>query len=134
MAGYDAFGTQWAMHDGVSTFVNVGEVVSVDVLDISVDDLDTSSHASPGQWREFISGMKDGGELSMEVNYDPALHGLLFSALGVTRQHKITLTDAGAAEVAFSGYIKGISAQAPHDDKLSATFTVKVTGAVTITP
>jgi hypothetical protein len=32
----------------------------------------TSSHDSTGQWREFIGGMKDAGELSMDINYDPA--------------------------------------------------------------
>ena len=134
MAGYDAFGTQWAMHDGASTFVDVGEVVSVGVLDISVDDIDVSSHDSPAQWREFASGMKDGGALQMEVNYDPALHGTIMTALSVERQHKITLTDAGAAVVSFDGYINGFTAQAPHDDKLSASISIKVTGAVTVTP
>lgn len=136
MAGIDAFGTVWQMHDGGSpgAFIAVGEVTDIDVLDIEIDDLDVSSHSSPGQWREFVAGMKDAGELSMEVNYDPALHGNLWAAVGVTRQHKIILPDAGAAEFAFSGFISGMSAEAPHDDKLSATFTIKVTGAVTLTP
>lgn len=134
MAGIDAFGTAWAMHDGVSTFVDVGEVTNIDVLDIDVDDIDVSSHDSPGQWREYVAGMKDGGELSMEVNYDPALHGTILSALATERQHRITLPDAGAAQVEFDGYVKGFSAGAPHDDKLSGTITLKVTGPVTVTP
>lgn len=134
MAGIDAFGTAWAMHDGASTYVDVGEVTSIDVLDIEVEDLDVSSHDSPGQWREYVAGMKDGGELSMEVNYDPALHATVLSALGTTRDQRITLPDSGAATVAFEAYVKGFTAQAPYDDKLSATITLKVTGAVTVTP
>ena len=134
MAGIDGFGTVWAMHDGASTYADVGEVVSIDLLDVEVDSIDVSSHDSPSQWREFVAGMKDGGELSMEVNYDPALHGTIWGALGTERNHRITLPDAGAATIAFAGFISGASAQAPYDDKLSATFTIKVTGAVTITP
>lgn len=134
MAGIDAFGTSWAMHDGASTYVDIGEVTNIDLLDIDVDDIDVSSHDSPGQWREFLGGMKDGGELSMEVNYDPAEHGTILSAVGTSRDHRLTLPDAGAATIAFEGYVSGFSAQAPYDDKLSATITVKVSGAVTVTP
>lgn len=134
MAGIDAFGTQWAMHDGAATFVDVAEVTNIDLLDIDVDDIDVSSHDSPSGWREFVAGMKDGGELSMEINYDPALHGTLISAVGVERQHRFTLPDAGAAQIEFDGYISGFQAGAPYDDKLSATCSVKVSGAVTVTP
>lgn len=134
MAGIDAFGTIWAMDGGTATFTDVGELTSIDLLDVEVDSIDVSSHDSPSQWREFVAGMKDGGELTMEVNYDPALHGTLFSALGVSQGHRITLPDAGAATITFDGFVSGMTAQAPYDDKLSASVTVKVTGAVTITP
>lgn len=134
MAGVDAFGTAWAMHDGATTYVDVAEVTSISVLDISVDSIDVSSHDSPSQWREFVAGMKDGGELSMEINYDPALHGAIYSALGSERNHRITLTDSGAATVTFAGFITGFTADAPFDDKLAASVSIKVSGAVTITP
>lgn len=134
MAGIDAFGTVWKMHDGSSTYVTVEEVTNIGLLDVDVDTIDVSSHDSPSQWREFVGGMKDGGELSMDINYDPALHGTLFSALGENRNQKFILPDAGAAEVSFEAVVSGFSASAPYDDKLSATVTLKVSGAVTITP
>lgn len=137
MAGVDAFGTTWAIGNGdgpPETFTTVADVTNIDVLDIKVDDIDVSSHESTGKWSEFISGMKDAGELSMDINYDPSVHGALFAAIGTTKAMKITLTDSGAAVVTFSAFINGMKAQAPYDDKLSATVTLKVTGAVTITP
>lgn len=135
MAGVDAFGTQWQIQFTAPTFVTIADVTSIDVLDADVDTIDVSAHDSAGQWREFVNGMKDAGELSMDINYDPAVHGTIFSELGGNAKlHKIILPDAGAAEVAFSGLITGFSAQAPYDDKLSASVTVKVTGAVVITP
>lgn len=136
MAGIDAFGTQWSIHNGAApgTFAAVAEVISIDLLDISAESYDTTSHDSEGQWREFIGGLKDGGELSMEVNFDPALHASLLDLLSVTRLMKIVLPAAADdTEVAFSGHISGISGAAPVDDKLSATVTVKVSGPVEIT-
>jgi predicted secreted protein len=136
MSAVDAFGTKWAFStDGGSTFTDVADVTSVEVLAIKVDTIDTSSHDSADAWREFTGGMKDGGELSMAINYDPAAHGTIISSVGgAPIKHKVTLTDAGAAVVAFDGIITGVKVTAPMDDKLTATVTVKVSGEPVITP
>jgi predicted secreted protein len=136
MSGIDAFGTKWSIStDNGVTFTDVADVTQVGVLDVKVDTIETSSHDSADQWRTFVGGMKDGGELKMEVNYDPAAHGTIFSNLGgAPIDQKVTLSDAGAAVVAFNGIITGFQAQAPYDDKLSASVTIKVSGAPVITP
>lgn len=135
MAGIDAFGTTWAVEFVDPTYTTIADVTNIDVLDVDVDTHDVSSHSSPSQWREFVAGMKDGGELSMEINYDPALHGTIWAEVGAaSKSHRITLPDAGAAVVDFDAIVTGFTAQAPYDDKLSATVTLKVTGAVTVTP
>lgn len=137
MAGVDAFGTTLGMGNGdgpPETFTSVGDITGIDVLDIDVDAIDMTTHDSTGGWREFEAGLKDAGELSVDLNYDPSVHGTLFSAIGVEKNWEITLTDSGAAKVTFAAFINGFKANAPYDDKLSGTFTLKVTGAVTITP
>lgn len=132
MAGINAFGTQLYIHDGATSYDLIAEVVSVDVLDVSVDDLDVSSHDSSGGWKEYIGGMKDGGELSFELNFDPDVHGSLLDIVGVTRAMRIVMPSATDDSVDFDGHIKSLSASAPHDDKLSATAAIKVSGPVTI--
>lgn len=136
MAGVDAFGTVWAMDPaGGASYVDVAEVTEIGILDAKADTIDVSSHGSTGQWREFIGGMKDGGELKMSVNYDPALHATIWANLGVDGvTHEITLTDSGAAVVTFVGIITGLSLGAPMDDKLAAEVSIKVSGAPVITP
>ncbi len=135
MAGINAFGTTWGIEFVAATFTDVAEVTSIDVLDIDVETIDVSSHDSANGWREFVAGLKDAGELSMEVNYDPALHGTIFAELGeAAKGHRITLPGTGGATVEFQALVTGFSAQAPFDDKLAASITLKVTGAVTITP
>lgn len=136
MAAVDAFGTVWAFDPaGGTAYVDVADVTEIGVLDVSAETIEATVHGSPGGWREFIGGLKDGGELSMSINYDPALHGTIFDNVGVDGvAHLITLPDAGAATVAFGGIITGLSVSAPMDEKLSAEVTIKVTGAPVITP
>lgn len=134
MAGIDAFGTQLKIGDEAGTsFDAVAEVTSVDFLDIEVEDIETTSHDSPGQWREYIGGLKDGGELSFELNFDPAVHGSLLDLVGVSREMQIVMPAGVDDIVEFEGYLKSLSAAAPHDDKLSATAAIKVSGPVVIT-
>lgn len=134
MAGIDAFGTQLKIGDEAGTsFDAVAEVTSVDFLDVEVEDIETTSHDSPGQWREYIGGLKDGGELSFELNFDPAVHGSLLDLVGVSREMQIVMPAGVDDIVEFEGYLKSLSAAAPHDDKLSATAAIKVSGPVVIT-
>lgn len=136
MAGIDAFGTKWSFStDGGTTFTDVADVTNIDALNIKADTQDVSSHDSPDQYREKIGGMKDGGSLSMEVNYDPTLHAAILTNIGGTPiKHKVTLTDADASVVAFDGIINGLQAKAPFDGKLAGTVTIEVSGKPVITP
>lgn len=137
MAGIDAFGTQWQVHNGASpgVYAAIAEVSSIDILSASAETFDTTSHDSPDGFREKVGGLKDGGDLSMEINFDPALHSSLMDLLGVTRMMRIILPPAADdAEIDFDGIITEISGTAPVDDKLAATVTVTVSGPTTITP
>lgn len=136
MAAVDAFGTTWAMDPaGGTAYTEVADVTEIGVLETSAETIETTVHGSAGGWRTFIGGLKDGGELKMSINYDPALHGAIFTALGEDGySHEITLTDSGAATVVFDGIVTGLSVGAPMDDKLSGEVTIKVTGAPVITP
>jgi predicted secreted protein len=133
MAGIDAFGTQLKIGDAAGTSYDaVAEVTNVDVLDVQVEDIETS-HDSPNQWREYIGGLKDGGELSFELNFDPAVHATLLDLVGETREMQIVMPAGVDDLVDFEGYIKSLGAAAPYDGKLTATASIKVSGPVTIT-
>ena len=135
MAGVDAFGTTWSYStNGGTTYIPVADVTEVSILDVSVETIETTTHGSPNGWRTFVGGVKDGGELKMSVNYDPALHASIYATIGSdTLKHKIVIPDAGLADVVFTGIVTGFSAGAPYDDKLSAEITIKVSGELVIT-
>ena len=112
----------------------VGQVVSVSGPSLSVATIDTTDIA--GTSKTFIAGMVDGGEISLEVSYDPATaatnHAVMTTALlagTATDGWKITWSDG--ANVSALGIVTSFSASASIDDKVTASFSIKVTGAVT---
>lgn len=136
MAGLDAFGTQLERSDmaGSPTFTAIANVTSFKGPEIKRDTADTTAHDSPNHYREFIGTLIDAGEVSCDINYDPSDHDSLIEDFEdtVARDYKLTYP-ISASEWAFKAFLTGFSAEAPDDDKLSASITLKVTGKPDIT-
>ncbi|MFD5297221.1 phage tail tube protein [Streptomyces mutabilis] len=136
MAGLDAFGTKLQRGDGAATevFTDIANVTNITPPSIERETYDVTAHDSPDAWREFIGGLKDGGEVEIELNYDPREHDSLVTDFGDTepRNYKI-LFPGTLGSWSFAAIMSGFESEAPHDDKLSATVTFKVSGKPTIT-
>ena len=52
-------------------FVDIAEITDVSGPGLSRDALEATHTASPNRWREFIAGLKDGGEISLSMNHLP---------------------------------------------------------------
>ena len=90
-------------------------------------------------WQQSVAGLPDGGEVELTCHYDPAAttHAYLWTSFqaGSDEAWKAILTDSGAAEVAFTGWIKKFEpGEAVTDNLVELAITICVTGAVTITP
>jgi len=92
--------------------------------------IDVTDHGSPDGWQEFKGGLKDAGEVSLEVNYDPSKHDTLIADFedDDPRNYKLTFPDPAATTWTFTAILTGFSAEAPVDDKLAASLTFKVSG------
>ena len=136
MAGIDALGTQLQRSDmaGSPTFTAIANVTEIEGPEFERETIDVTAHDSPNGYREWLGGLKDGGEVSLTVNYDPGDHDAIFDDLGdtVARDYKV-VWPGGIGNWAFKAFLTGFSPSAPIDDKLSAELTLKVTGAPTIT-
>ena len=116
---------------------NITQLVNVTAPQMENPEIDTTVLSDT--WRNFIASIPDGGELTFTVNYDAstAVHGTLTTnfAAGTSSAWVVTFADTGAATVGFSGPITGFSwGEAAVDNLVTAQVTVKVTGAITITP
>lgn len=113
----------------------VGEINSITMPGISRDAVDVTHMESVEQWREFIAGLKDGGEVSAEINFIPGSTGtnLLLEQLNKSGADavsvcEIALPTTPAYEWSFNAILTGFESEAPVDDKQVATVTFKVTG------
>jgi predicted secreted protein len=136
MAGVDGFGTQYQRGDGGSpeVFTALASVTNISGPGLSRETLDVSAHDSPEQWTEHIGSMKDGGEVSLDLNYDPAVHDDLVADLDddEPRNYRLVFPVSPAVTWSFAAIMTGFEPSAPYDDKLSATATYKVSGKPTL--
>lgn len=130
----NAFGTLLKM--GATT---VAEITDIGGPDLARDSIEVTHHQSPNAWREKIKGLKDGGEVSITINYIPtnATHNVAAGLLGdfavnTLSTWSIVWPDTGATTWSFPGFISAFSPKAPIDDKLSADITITITGQPTL--
>lgn len=137
MAGIDGYGVVLSRGNGAGppeVFTAVGNVQNLGGPELSRETYDVTAHDSPDKWREFIGGLKDGGEVSVEVHYDPDKHDTYitdFSDVNA-RSWRIVWPQA-LGQWDFKAILTGFNPSAPVDDKLAAELTLKVTGKPTIT-
>ncbi len=140
MSNYAAKGTLLKKGDGASpeAFTTIAQVVNIGGPTLAQEPLDVTHHSSSSGWREFIGGLKDGGEISLEINFDPgnATHdettGLQAElANGSSKNYRLEFPDTGATKITFAALVTAFEQSAPVDGKLSANVTLKVTGLPT---
>lgn len=135
MSGIDAFGTQFRRGNGatVEVFTAIANVTSIGGPARSRETIDVTAHDSPDQYMQFIGGLKDGGEVSLEINYDPseATHDLDDDFDDVDpRNYQIVILPDTADEHTwdFAGILTELSDEFPFDDKMARSMTVKISG------
>lgn len=118
-----------------TALTELAEVTSVSLPDEQTAEVEVTHYKSPGRTREFISGLNDAGEITIEMNFVPgsATDDLLVAAKadGQTRTMRVVVTDAADAEMyTFPGFVRGYARSIPIDDRMTATVTIRVAGAV----
>lgn len=107
-----------------------GEVNTISGPGMSRDTIDATSLASTGGYREFITGFRDGGEVTFDMNFIHADVVKLFEDFdsNTARHFKIVLPDTVLSTFSFDGLVTGIPHSIPPDDKVTVSVTIKVTG------
>lgn len=127
----------WLDNDaGTPVLTKLGEILSVTLPNPQVEEVEATHMDSPNRRREYISGLIEDGEGTFEMNYVPgsATDVLIRGALadGKTRGYKIVIPDgAGTWEIEGECIVRGYERNIPLDDRMTATLTVRFTGAST---
>ena len=118
------------------TFTAIAMVKSISGPDESVGDIDVTSLDSTGGYAESIPGLKEGGTITAEANFDPAdtTYGNVRTDFqnGVTHNWQISGTPFGTKKFSFAAYPNGLKHKFEAKAANSVTITLKITGAVTL--
>jgi len=127
-----AAGTVFGTATKQDVFTSIAQISDVGGPGLAMDTIDVTTHDSPDAWREFIAGLKDAGEVSLDLVYDPdsvtqtALRNDLDSR--VTRNFQIVFPDLTATTWNFAAKVTAFEPTASVEDALMASVTLKVTG------
>lgn len=125
---YDSAGTATPV-----TFTTVAGAKSLDSGAGSASEVDTTTLSSTA--KEFESGLVDYGEAKgeMNVSFTDAGQTALRARMadGAITNFKINYTDAGTTTESFTGFVKEIGQKLAVDGVLTASFSIRKTGATT---
>lgn len=130
MAGEAAFGTTLTIDA-----TPVAELTNIGGPNVTADALDVTSHDSADDYKEFVAGLLDGGEVSLEGNLTTAAAGnVMMDAANARNLVAVVITFPTTPTIAwsFNGIVTGFSTGAPVADKLSFSGSIKVTGIPTL--
>lgn len=110
--------------------VSVGEVLSIGPPSLSRDAVDATHMKSPNRWREFIFALKDGGEVTVEIQSKPSSAAYLALVADFSNDDAETysIEFPDGSNWAFSAGITGMDTSNPIDGKITTSTTFKVTG------
>jgi len=117
--------------------VVVAGLTAINGIELSVDMVDVTTHQSSNNYREFIPGLLDSGEITIEGQFDytdtTGQVAMVTDANARTsRTSVITFPAASGSTWTFTGYISKIKVgDAPIDNKLPFTASIKATGKPT---
>jgi len=116
----------------------VGEVKTFDLPAITVDEVDVTNMDSPNAFKEYIFGLKDGGNITITLNYDKSELEALYGLLRIKRGFQATVPDTdgtGDGSVwTFDGFVTSVSGNVAVADAIELSVSIRVTGNVEFTP
>jgi predicted secreted protein len=101
-----------------------------------VSEIEVTSHDDVSNFRAYISGLQDPGEVTADLNFDPsdATHQQMIDDLdaGTVRAWQIRWqVGASFFRLDFNAFVKSFPTQSPVDAQLQANMTLRVTGSIT---
>lgn len=123
-----------AANSGV--YYELGEVTNITPPNAKTDQVDVTHMKSPDRGREFISGLKDGGETSIDFNYIPggATADFVAAWRASSENRSVKLSFPADAEVwTFPGFPLGFAVTLGVAEVVKGSLNLKVAGAVSRT-
>lgn len=124
---------------GPEAFPAMAEVESITPPSDNVDIVEATHLSSPNRTKEFIKGLNDPGETSIEIHFlpgeadDDAIQ--ILRTRTTPKNFRITfpaIAPAAAVKWTFAGFLVGYEPSISAGELMTATLRIKVTGSYTI--
>jgi len=127
-------GTLFRRWDTSTGWASIAEVNSITGPGMTRDFIDVTSLDSTGGYREFIAGFRDGGTVTLAMNFTRATYDIMKADFESDDDvlYEIVLPDADVTSLEFMGLVTELPLTIPVDDKVTADVTIKVNGQVTV--
>jgi predicted secreted protein len=113
----------------------ISEVTSITAPNFTADTLDVTTHSSPDAYREYIQGLRDGGEIAVEGNYTTASAAAILLQFNTSSTVTMTVdlpTKPSATRFTATVICTEFSSDAPFDGIITFSSNFKVTGKPTV--
>ena len=142
-AGWPTDTTDPSTGDPTSGFTTIKEVQDFDGPGLTAGDQEVTAHGQDEAVQQWIIGLKDYGEVSFDINWDPGdsthdgTNGLLAdykNRVNFRDYVIVPASDPGDYShcIFFQGYVKGFEPSQPVAGVQTASITIKVTGTIVL--
>lgn len=132
MANYAAFGAVLEQFNTTDGYVTVAQVADIQMPALALETPDVTGHDASDAWHIGVGGLKDIGEMTLELIFDPAAASHVSQwTLMSNRDYtvfRMTLPDAGDTTWAWRAFVTNFEPGAPVGERLTASVTMQGTG------
>lgn len=129
--GYDSeFGIEGTTP---GTYVKVAAVTAITPPGMTRDAVEVTHLESPDMYKEYIPGLKDGGEATITLNFTPSATDVVVAAFENDAADKYQVTFPNGVMLRFTGFFTGYTPpELTPGGNMVATATIKCTGKPTL--
>lgn len=118
----------------VAAFESIAEINNITGPTLTKDFIETTALDTIGGYRTFIAGFKDAGTLSFDINFTRTVFEQMLTDYEASSavNYELVLPDEDNTTIEFSGFVTEVPLSIQPDDKVTASITIKITGAPSI--
>lgn len=135
-AAVKGVGTLLQVGDGASpeVFTTLSEVTSLSGPSIAAEEIEVTNMDSPNGFKEYITGLKDGGTVDFDCNWIKSTSQTQIRddiTAGTTRNYKITFQTSPTTVALFTGLPLSMAFSADPNSAVTASLSVRISGDIT---
>ena len=125
-------GTKFRRWTPGTGWVDIAEVNSITGPSMSRDTIDVTSLDSVGGYREFITGFRNAGTITLAMNFTNVTYALMKTDFesDTAQNYDLLLPDLTSLE--FEGLVTELPLTVPADDKITVDVTIQISGQVNL--